>query len=563
MQRKFLPMLFMGLVTAVTFAQTIVSITPENKKVILEEFTGIYCVYCPQGHAIAQAIQNNNPGEVFLINIHQGSFAAPSGGDPDFRTPFGNAIANQSGLVGYPAGTVNRHVFPGQSQNGGNGTAMSRSAWTSTANQTLALGSYLNMAAEATIDVATRELTVHVESFYTGDSPESTNQLNIALLQNNTLGPQTGGNAGNEYNHQHRLVHLVTGQWGEIINNTTEGSFDDRTITYTIPADYNGIPAELADLEIVVFMTETNQEIISGNGTFPEYTNFEFQNDILVKNIHELSETCVNQVAPTVEIQNVGGATATSVDIEYIINGESHTYTWTGTLTPLATEVVDLPAVTFDFSGTNTVTVSVPADENNSNNELATSFDDAQEYSGNELTLEITTDNWGEECTWVMTDYEGNYVANGGPYPDNTTITETITLPGDNCYNFELLDSYGDGGGPVSLTDSEGNVIYETNGSYGSGESKNFGYQQFILGNESSVLNNVVLFPNPAQSTVTLVNAENAAVTVYNLLGQVLLTQKQISNQEVIEVSSFQAGTYLVKIEKDGQSTVEKLVIIK
>ena len=26
-------------------------------------------------------------------------------GEPDFRTPFGTAIANQSQLVGYPAGT--------------------------------------------------------------------------------------------------------------------------------------------------------------------------------------------------------------------------------------------------------------------------------------------------------------------------------------------------------------------------------------------------------------------------------------------------------------------------
>jgi hypothetical protein len=47
-----------------SFGQTIVSTSPENKKVVLEEFTGIKCVFCPQGHAIAQAIQNNNPDDV-------------------------------------------------------------------------------------------------------------------------------------------------------------------------------------------------------------------------------------------------------------------------------------------------------------------------------------------------------------------------------------------------------------------------------------------------------------------------------------------------------------------
>jgi hypothetical protein len=68
-------------------------------------------------------------------------------------------------------------------------------------------------------------LTVTVESYYTGTSPVATNKLNVALLQNNTLGPQTGGNMGNNYNHQHRLVHMLTGQWGTTISSTTTGSF--------------------------------------------------------------------------------------------------------------------------------------------------------------------------------------------------------------------------------------------------------------------------------------------------------------------------------------------------
>ena len=92
-------------------AQTFVSTDPENKKVILEEFTGIHCGYCPDGHAIAQGIQNANPGEVFLINIHAGGYAVPSGNEPDYRTPWGAAIDGQAGVAGYPAGTVNRHDF--------------------------------------------------------------------------------------------------------------------------------------------------------------------------------------------------------------------------------------------------------------------------------------------------------------------------------------------------------------------------------------------------------------------------------------------------------------------
>lgn len=66
------------------FGQTFVSTTAENKNVVLEEFTGIYCTFCPDGHVQAQNLANNNPGDVVLVNIHTGSFAQPSGGDPDF-----------------------------------------------------------------------------------------------------------------------------------------------------------------------------------------------------------------------------------------------------------------------------------------------------------------------------------------------------------------------------------------------------------------------------------------------------------------------------------------------
>lgn len=243
-------------------AQNIVGTDPENKNVILEEFTGIHCVYCPQGHQIAQGIQNSNPG-VVLINIHTGSYAVPNSGEPDFRTPWGAAIAAQSGLTGYPAGTVNRHLFPGMSQ--GSGTAMSRGNWVAAANQTLATASYANVGLESYIDIETRLLTVNVEIYYTEDSPESSNFLNVAILQDSILGPQTGGGMGNNYNHMHMLRHLVTGQWGLEITPTTAGTLYQNTLTYSIPNDYNDVEVVLEHLEIVSYLSQTTQEVISGH----------------------------------------------------------------------------------------------------------------------------------------------------------------------------------------------------------------------------------------------------------------------------------------------------------
>jgi hypothetical protein len=74
---KFRIFTLLSLITACTAmqAQTIVSTEPMNRNVVLEEFTGIHCQYCPDGHRIAQGIADANPGRVTLINVHQGSFA--------------------------------------------------------------------------------------------------------------------------------------------------------------------------------------------------------------------------------------------------------------------------------------------------------------------------------------------------------------------------------------------------------------------------------------------------------------------------------------------------------
>ena len=541
-------------------AQTIVSTDPENKKVILEEFTGIYCVYCPQGHAIAQAIQDANPGEVFLINIHTGGYANPSGNDPDYRTPFGAAIAAQSNLVGYPAGTVNRHYFPGSAQNGGTGTAMSRGAWTARSNETLGLASYLNMAVEAEIDIQTNEMTVHVEAFYTGSSPESTNKLNVALLQNNTFGPQTGGNAGNQYRHMHRLIHMITGQWGDDVSPTTAGSFIDRTYTYSIPPDHNGIPIEILDLELVVFMTETTQEVISGNGATPMFTGITAQNDAAVESIPAIPDQC-GFLEPVFELKNYGNDPLTSVDVTYSVNGEApQTYTWTGNIPALYSELVTLPGVAFDVQATNSVEISVEADEENNNNTLTQSFNQLTFENTNTVNLILNTDSQGQECTWEILDGTGAIVAQGGPYSGATNVTESFNLPGD-CYKFNLRDSGGNGGESVVLYDSDNNVIFNSSGDYGTGAAVPF-QTEFILDAGDEFLSQLSLYPNPTNGRLQILNAENTELTVYDVLGKVLMTQKLNTSNETVDLGQLLSGTYFVALDQNGQRRVEKVVKI-
>ena len=193
-------------ITIDLFCQTFVSTVLENKNVVLEEIGGVRCGPCADGHKIANEFEAAHPGDVVIINIHAGGYAAPASGYPNYTTSFGQAILNQTGFLGYPAGTVNRHVFPGLGM-ASNVTALSRGQWASAGNQILAQSSYVNVAAKSTVDLASREITVIVEAYYTGNG-SNTNRLNVALLQNNIEGFQLSATANpsqvlpnGNYNH--------------------------------------------------------------------------------------------------------------------------------------------------------------------------------------------------------------------------------------------------------------------------------------------------------------------------------------------------------------------------
>lgn len=551
------------------FSQTIVSTDTENKKVILEEFTGIYCTYCPDGHAIANAIKAENPEDVFIINIHTGGYAVPNPAinDPDFRTSFGDAIANQSNLTGYPSGTVNRQFFSSLTMNGG--TAMGRGGWTTAASQVLSQSAYVNVGVEATINVQNNELTVHVEGYYTGDSPQNTNYLNVVLTQNNTIGPQTGGGMGSDYNHNHRLVHMLTGQWGEVISTTSAGSFIDQTFTYTIPSDYNGIDVVLPDLNVIAFITETQQEIISGAEYTPTFNGLEYSNDAAIMGLGEnLNDNCGETASPSVVVQNYGFDPITSLSIEYSINnGSSETYSWAGSLESLRSTTIELPSIGYSPSDTNSVNIILSDDENNENNSGIFYFDQSTSYDTSLVTLNLVTDNYGVETSWALTDSSAYIVAEGGGFSNNSTTSLEIEIPSsDECYTFTINDTYGDGiccaygTGSYSITDDSGNVIF-SGGQFGSTEATTFRVGE-SLGLNSFIDENLKIFPNPSNGIFTIkTTITNSSYKVYNLIGQTIKSGFINNGENSIDIRNSVDGVYFITIESiNGEKIGYKLI---
>jgi len=561
-------LLLFTLISYITsFSQTIVSTDVENKKVILEEYTGIYCTYCPDGHAIAQALKDQYPNDVFLINIHTGGYANPQGSDPDFRTDFGAALDAQASVTGYPSGSVNRQYFSDLSMGGG--TAMGRGQWNTAASRVLDQSSYVNVGVEASINVQNNELTVHVEGYYTGDSPQSTNYLNIALMQNNTLGTQTGGGMGSDYNHMHRLVHMVTGQWGEVISTTSTGSFIDETFTYTIPAEYNEIGVELSELEVVAFISESQQDIISGAEAIPTYDGLEYSNDASLLSIEDnLNGNCGETVSPIVVIQNSGTDPISSLSIEYSINsGSSETYSWSGSLGSLQSTSIELPSIGYSPSDTNSVDIILSDDENNENNSDVFYFDQSTSYETSLVTLDLVTDNYASETTWEFTDSSGNIVAQGGGYTNNNTSSSEIEIPSaDECYTFTINDAYGDGiccqygTGSYSISDDSGNVIF-SGGEFGSTEATTFRVGESLSLN-SFMDENLKIFPNPSNGVFTIkTTLTNSSYKIHNLIGQTIKTGFINNGENSIDIRNSIDGIYFITIEsKNGEKIGYKLI---
>lgn len=558
------------------FAQNIVSTDPENKNVILEEFTGIHCGFCPQGHAIAQDIQNAHPEDVFLINIHAGGYAVPSGSEPDFRTPWGAAIDGQAGVAGYPAGTVNRHLFAGWSQ--GTGTAMSRGQWSPAANIVMAEASYLNVGLEATIVTSTRQLVVEVEVYYTGDSPEATNKLNVAILQDNVKGPQSGGNAGNNYNHMHMLRHLMTGQWGVEISQTTEGSLYSNTFAYELPLDYNGVDLVLEDLHIVAFVSETAQEIVSGNSageiTFVESNDYDAAlTSVLVPQIF-----CSNEINPVITLKNYGEIELTSLDIIYSANdGDPLTYSWTGSLNQLDTEIVELPVLEFIPTDNNTVNIQCELpngqqDELPQNDYFNGNGLGSQDFPEN-MNFGIKIDGNPESVTWNIKDSEGMVVAEGGPYTSTGFQISPISLPEVGCYSLVINDASGEGlsGGFYLITDEDNEIIWEgVDFTYAAAADMARGMIVDI--DEVMTADDISVHPNPVTNNANiefnLDNNSNVNISLFDILGKKVM---DIHNGELnsgahsIKLNSeyMQQGVYFVKLQMNNQIITKKILVTK
>lgn len=602
MKKQLLTIVAAGAVSSM-FAQLPVSTTPQNRKAVLEEFTGIHCQYCPDGHKIANQIKASKaPGEVMLVNIHTGGYATPSAGEPDFRTTEGTAIAGMPGMgiTGYPTGAINRHIFSGTAM------AHSRGAWATNVNTILSQTSCVNVALQGTINATTRVLTVGVQVYYTANSTTSTNSLTVLLLENNVIGPQTGGatwypammNPDGTYNHQHLLRKVITtGAFGIPVSPTTAGSSYSTTLTYTVPAIYgagsNTNTCSLGNLELIAFVADNQTEIRSGAYGPITFSGIPNARDLAPIALTTDAQVCAGKLNSSFKFTNSGSVTATSAVFAYSINGSAPTnFTWTGSVNPLAqSPVINIPTINFTPNATNSLVVNVvsvngAADQNTANDVVSKLNIPLTNIIANSNTMQMdfTQDQWGTECSWKLYDeVSGTLLQQDGPWTDLSAAgtalhTKTWTATPNTCYKLVVADSYGDGinsgyGAGNYILKSGGLSIYTSNGTYGSGETKfhKTSIASGVFAPEMS-LSGVSLYPNPASNStnlsIELSQNENVSVSVFNSIGQEVYSSKSNNfeagvNTMTLNTENWAAGVYHINISTVKGTVNQKLTVTK
>lgn len=560
-------------------AQTMVSTEPQKRNVIIEDFTGVNCPNCADGHKIANSLMDYYEDRVWAINIHAGNYAGSQ--TYNFRTEDGTAILSGFNVTGYPQAVINRTT-----ENG-----VSRTDWASNTNLIVEEDAECNVAGRVVIDYEARKATVTVEVYYTANSNADENYLNVFMLQDNIIAYQSGAdqNPDQMYNGQYRHMHAfrdaITPTWGDAISPTTEGSFVTKTYTYDIPETIGSFDVKIDDLQFIAFVTEQYQ----GTATRPvlnanDLNIFKTTNQDLYPEIVSLNSSskfsCSNEKVIEVSVINSGFDEITSLKFEVTVDDkDATTQTWEGSIASYQTVMAEVKAVVPE--GKHEVEVKIVEANNADFDESETITLISEKWnevnttsSEEELTIELTQDKYGNQITWELLASDYSVLASGGPYEilKGASATEThqvkVTVPAGECIKFIIRDSKENGiccqfgEGNYRILDSEGNAVVEGVGDFGAEAS----HVISIVSTEdvASVEYNkssLEVWPNPTNDNLNIEAKSMSRITLINTLGQVVLDKAVDGDNELLDLSKYETGIYMLRVDTEEGVVMRRVVI--
>lgn len=200
--------------------------SPTVRKIIIEEFTGQLCTYCPDGAREIDRLSALYNSQFIPISIHAGGFANPGNGAPnDFRTTAGDAYNIAFGPSGFPAGTVSRL---------NNAAPTGLAQWEIDIQSIISDVPKVSLGLTTLYDDSTRTLKTVVNTEWLS-TEAGTYNVQLYLLQDSIVAYQLdGGTPMPNYVHRHMLRKAINGSWGVPIPSSTIGDMDTTDIAITL-----------------------------------------------------------------------------------------------------------------------------------------------------------------------------------------------------------------------------------------------------------------------------------------------------------------------------------------
>lgn len=233
------------------------------RHVLIEEFTGVQCVNCPQGSQLIENLINTHGGRLISISIHAGAFADPfSGSAYDLSTDTGEQLDALIGPVeGYPSAAINRNAF------GTGGRIHFSPTWAGFVEDELAIPPQVDVQIANSFNENNGELTASITVNFletlTGDL-----SLSVMITENDIVDLQddTSGLI-EDYKHKHVFRTMLTNVAGNPIATQATGTNLQESFTFNIPAEWN---ADKCKVVAFVHRTAPDLEVlqVSEKGLF-------------------------------------------------------------------------------------------------------------------------------------------------------------------------------------------------------------------------------------------------------------------------------------------------------
>ena len=182
-----------------------------SRAVLIEDYTGQYCVNCPRAtEEIERLIEQYGDSIVIAVAIHSGPFGKSKGEPSPLYTEVGDMYFNTWGMSAQPIGLIDR-LF--------GSTPFSYTDWAGGVNYEVAIEPPVSFLTDIDYDAETGDAAIEVQTIGL-DSALVSGKLQVWLVEDSIDSFQLmpDGSREEHYNHMHVFRASVNDPWGDALS---------------------------------------------------------------------------------------------------------------------------------------------------------------------------------------------------------------------------------------------------------------------------------------------------------------------------------------------------------